>query len=127
MISRISLALLALTLHAQGASSATPSPIPALSIHGPIDLDALLQATRLRESMTARLIYSYTFRQTTIDEALDEQGRVTRKHVRTYQVVPTPTGTERHLISEDGEPPSPGDVRKQERRNEKVKARIEKT
>jgi Skp family chaperone for outer membrane proteins len=116
------LALLALLL----AGSATAAAPPGVSVDGPVDLERLLQLTRLREAMTAKLVYTYTFRQTTIEEEIGPDGNVIDRQVRVYQVVPTPQGVERHLVGKDGREPTEAEVRKQERRNEQLQRRFEK-
>lgn len=111
-----------------GGISPVPArePAPGIAIHGPVDLDRLLQTTRLRESMTARLFYSYTFRQTTTEEEFAPDGSVKRRSTRVYDVVPTLQGIERHLVSKDGRDPTPAEQRKQDRRNESLQRRLAK-
>lgn len=121
---RLARVLAATALLALPAGAA--SPLPGISPDGPVDLDQLIQVTRVRESMTARLIYSYTYRQTTTEEDLAEDGTLKRTSTRVYQVVPTREGFERHLVSKDGADPSPAEVRKQERRNDAMERRFEK-
>jgi len=108
------------------AASAVAAPAPGVSVDGPVDLERLLQLTRLRESMSARLFYTYTFRQTTTEEEFAADGSLTDKQVRIYQVVPTPQGVERLLIGKDGREPTATEERKQEKRNEALQRRFEK-
>ncbi len=109
-----------------GAHGQARPPVVGIAVDGPVDLDRLLQVTRLREAMTARLVHAYTYRQVTTQEDLDQDGNVRKRHSRTYLVVPTPQGTQRHLIGKDGQEPTAAEVRKQEKRNEQLQKRLER-
>lgn len=99
-------------------SSSTPLPLD-----GPVNLAELLRVARQRAAANHRLWYDYAFRQTVVEEALDPQGQVRRTQTSVYDVLPAPHGTERHLVSRDGEEPSESEIRKQEKRNERLEKR----
>lgn len=102
------------------------SPRTQVSVDSPVDIDQLLQVTRIRAASMASTFYKYTFRQTVTEEDLNEDGSVKRREARVYDVMPSPDGTERHLVSSDGEPPSEAQVRKQEKQNAALKKHWER-
>lgn len=101
-------------------------PVAAVPLNGPVDVDELLRLARVSQAINARTYLQYAFRQTTRLEELDAEGQVKRIETKVYRVIPSREGTIRHLLEQDGEPPSPRQLKKQQARNEKVRKRWEK-
>ena len=77
------------------ALPAAAQPRRAVPVDGPVDVDELLRLARISQSLNARTYLLYSFRQTTREEILDEDGEVKRTETRVYRVIPSRLGTTR--------------------------------
>jgi hypothetical protein len=108
------------------ATAGSASVVASFPVEGPVNVQELLALARRQQALNTRLYYQYAFKQTTLRESIGPDGRVRRAETLVYDVIPFPDGTERHLLSKDGEEPPQRLVRKQEGRNEKVQQRYQK-
>jgi hypothetical protein len=120
------LLLLATALTSSLSAQTVRVPRRAVPLHGPVDVDELLRLARISQTINAKTYLQYSFRQTTRLEDLTEASEVKRTETKVYRVIPSRQGTIRHLLEQDGEPPSRRQVKKQLARNEKVRKRWEK-
>jgi len=104
----IFLMLLSFMIQASAPSPADSRPLP--------DLSAFLEDIR-KNLHSDRIVQSrYTYTEQMILRQLDSKGRVKETDTRVYEVYPSLNErlTYRRLISKNGEPLSPGDIKKQD-------------
>jgi hypothetical protein len=83
------------------------------------DAETLLRRVIESQKRQQELTREYAFRETTVTRDLDSQGRVEHTKSEDVLVTPAPGGEYRRLVAKDGEPLSPEEEAKEERRFQK--------
>ena len=83
------------------------------------DAETLLRRVIESQKRQQELTREYAFRETTVTRDLDSHGRIKRTRSETALVTPAPGGEYRRLLAKDGEPLSPEEEAKEERKFQK--------